>query len=507
MLRDFSVHQLFVSIVLISLLGLMFIVNYIDGPVIDGNIIATGGMSTNLNVSLDKEVQAGFPWGFVYGNLTPATCKPSYNLSGAEILPIQVEAYQDPAGLWIVASTNPNVNLSRLKRAIQFDIDAYLNLTGAESYSAAKTYDTAQLIKVENNSIHTFYAQTNSYSGDYRTYALQDETTGDFVYLTKYAKGRGFNNNTHDFQFILPVNGTNEYHFWAVSRVVFNLQIKIQTDAMNNSYRNVSWNPIEDALNYSIYMLDNLTDPNNSSLMNTNTSRGTKIPVGLNTTYIDAEVLSNDTDRIYQVEVQLADGVNITSQFKVGVFHIHLIHDGVTGLNLVSFPVDLDKGPLSTVLEPVYADINRAYYYNNQQKVFDAFVVIDMGGGSYLPLDMIGNTTAFGGYWIDVKRNSTLEVSGRLFPKTDLDLTRPLNLIGYHILEVDPSSTLAFEQLFPVLRRAYWYDNYGKNFFAFVVLPDGMGGYIPIPLFDTVSAKGGYYLDLSGDTHYSWPSN
>ncbi|MGM5488055.1 MAG: hypothetical protein ACQESG_03855 [Nanobdellota archaeon] len=481
MIREWGIEHIFFLLLLLNL-GLFFLfVGIIQHPT--GRIVAEGGASTEVNVTSPF---SDVSWGMVYGNMS-SSGSTNVTIGTGSLLQRNIPSFNPEQEHLIIASTKKDVNFSNLVPANASLIDTYLGVEASGPQSGSNTFTERANISL-TYIMETVSVVTNSETGVYRTALFSDGGTP--VFVTKTVDGVGFDMRPWDFQLFLPIRGSETYYLSARNNVTVitcdSFDINLSARLVNNhSEVLLHWNQIPGVTHYE---LESGRDPGSfSHLVNTSDMNHT---LGLH----------NDTS-LYRTKA-IFDHLKCTSRI-VGSTQIDLSYINNNGFNLVSVPFIPENTSFQSVLEPIYPALERSYWYDNENKIFEVFFLIDTGT-DYIAIDNIKSFRPQDGYWINVKDNTTLPMAGALVNRTEKNLTMSFTLGGFHMME-NNSVTEVFDQMYDELDRVYAYDNTNKLYYSpFIIINDGMGGYIPIVSFTEINPFDAYYIKITHNTTEVW---
>ncbi|MFO7711232.1 MAG: hypothetical protein R6V53_05700 [Candidatus Woesearchaeota archaeon] len=480
MIREWEVEHILFIMLLLNL-GLFFLfIGIIEDPT--GRITAEGGTTREVNVTTPF---SDVNWGLLYGNMSSSGAV-NFTLGKGTLVQENLPSFNPGAEHIIAASTKPDVNFSNLVPANTSLVDSYLGLEPYEAQSGTMTLSDKTNFSLVYT-METYSAVTNSITGEYRTALFQDE--GVPVFVTKTVNGTGFDGEEWDFQLFLPVNGTETYHLSSWSNVT-----KISCDSFttnltarlinNRTDILLEWNQVPEANHYEIFHSGK--SMNFSSM--TITGQTNHTITGINDSFFRVKTIFDHL---------------VCDSRVVGATLLNLTIKNDIGFNLVSLPFEPLNDSLQELLEPIYPELDRVYWYDNVNKRFEIFYIVD-SGSNYIAIDNIHEFNSQDGYWINVKENTTLPIAGTLINKTEKNLTVSFNLGGFHIME-DNEVTEVFDQMYDELDRVYAYDNVNKLYYSpFMVINDGMGGWIPIVSFSHVKPFSAYYIKVRENTTEVW---
>jgi len=171
---------------------------------------------------------------------------------------------------------------------------------------------------------------------------------------------------------------------------------------------------------YSIYSSSNATlSTFNFSMPNATVAHPTA-------TWTDAPENATATpERYYIVRAKSTEGVEETNTNTVGKFSISLY--AIDEWNLVSIPLELYDTSPASVFSPIAYNSSIIWTYNiNESKPWTKYISPAPPLAS--TLKRVDHTM---GFWVKMKRNDTLIVTGSVPVATSINLKRGWNMIGY----------------------------------------------------------------------------
>jgi hypothetical protein len=483
--------------IIILLFGILIIQPELTGKAV---ITAEGGKISNLN--LKGNIQA-LSWSIIYGNFSNISSTFQLELYGGEVKGLRVNVDEDLEEIFVLASSRQYIDIRQIEPANLSFLDQYLNLSAESEMSATNTFTKLENYTINNNTYKAWTLNTNAIYGNY-TQALFKIGEDPLIIAKKTINATGFNNQSSDFQLMLPIkkNEINKYYFNTFPSfsdlncsLGFNLSIE-----MINNYSDLyfEWEEILGAESYNILYIENFTEQNENEnySFDFNTNKNITGIGSLN--YTIPNIIKERKERVFTIQAMSKNQICDTDE-KVGLFHMNLTKLPDEPLNLVSKPFIYENMSVSEYLEPIRDDLEIAYLID---PITQAWFIYYPEFGIDNIEHKIQETEAL---LIEVKKDTTLPITGKFRNSTEFELYEEYNLHGFHPIMGNREFSKITEPIYPLLADygTFRYNNENKQFELFFVMRNQDVWTILINDIDKINVFEGFIIYSNGPGNFS----
>lgn len=468
--EDNSKQLLIVGLSIVVLISLTSLILVLDTGGLTGHLIADGGSITNMSINQSASTMV---WSVLYGVFDETTGVSSYNFSGGLTIRTNFSSYGYDSSMVVVAHTS-SFNQSNISQASPSLIDTYLGVGPAFPESGTNTFSDLFNISIGDQTFELYGTQTIADAGTFITAAFL--SNGNLGFVTTTQNGTAFDGSSAFFQFMLPVNGVENYSFEVISNItcpqIFEINGTLSSD---NRSIILNWTDLPGKVIYEVYSVDGYNashyvefDPLDA--INTSSNIFIEDPESYN--------------RFYQVRTYLTV-YSCDSQNKVGLSRINLTPTA----NLISFPYQFVNNSVEELISPIYDHFVSLNRYNNTDQNYDFY--IKFMGSIFNNFDTVNNDD---GYWITVNNTLNLTLVGTVSSQLSTPIYNRSNLVGFPIIEGNNTVAYALRSIDGNYSTVNVYDNLAKSFDFYIIF----GGSV-FNNFNEIDPTLGYWI-LANET-------